>query len=72
MSTAPTRWYIRSTRGYVSGVKGADWTTELLHARSWVTSEAAHEAAHQWYLNNGERLVVEVRTPVTPLFPTCR
>lgn len=64
------RWYIRGPRGYVSGVQGADWTRDMYHARSWVTSEAAHEAAHQWYLNNGERLIVELRSPVTPLLPT--
>lgn len=70
MTARFARWYIRGNNGYVSGIQGTDWTPELYHARSWVTSEAAHEAAHQWYLNNGERLIVELRAPVTPLLPT--
>lgn len=55
------RFYIRGVRGYVSGLPETEWTQQLFHAKSWVTSEAAHSAARAWYLNNGERLIVEAR-----------
>lgn len=61
-----TRYYLRGPRGYVSGIRSVEWTLNPYHAHSWVTSEAAHEAANRWFLVHGDRLTVELRSTNTP------
>lgn len=56
-----TRYLLRGARGYVAGIRSAEWTANPYHAHYWVTPEAAHRAARAWHQNHGEQLSVIIR-----------